>query len=366
MISKRKRVFLFILVAIFLVFLVLYTVGFIISGSSNTSKKDSIVRIVFNNCSTYEKLGEDFVENSEHDGGCEFFDVEGLYSEYRIDGYKHIHYLLPRTNGGYYCAAIGNDNLKYILSLDDKMVVDSFVEVRNLPSKLYEHKGTVAAYYICDGEAELYSVDFQMGKQIMLVDGISIADSWSIESIKNHYKDEQKYFDIYEYEYEKYLKSGKDLMFTLFDFKCFESVYLNDTSVVYKTDKTKNEHVWIAKQKEEEICFSNSDRCFGFVGESELLFYKCLNLGLYDVGCFYKYDYVSEIKSDFKVVFNKGITQGEIFDDKDNFYFTSSDWERPHYYCMDVETYERYDILTGCSIVGYFSRPYNAEDGDVC
>ena len=347
MISKVKYV-LFTLLIVF----VLYFVGYIYSGSAHSEDSGFKFQVVFNDCCTYEKLGEDFVENSEHDIESELFDENSKYSEICIDGFSHVHYLLPKEKGGYYCAAIGNDGLKYILALDEKMVVDSFVKVRNLPAKLFEHKNTVVAYYICDGEASLYTVDIKNNKIDLLVDGISISDSTSMKIYDNN---EQQYFDFYEYEYEEYLKSGNDLLFALFDVNCFESVYLNDNSIAYKIDENEKEQEWIVKQNEKNIRFSNDDRCFGFVGKSELLFYKCLHLGLYDIGIFYKYDYLKERNSNFNVILHRGITQGEVFDDK--LYFSLSNMERVHYYCLDIETHEYYKFLKECPTVGYFSRP---------
>lgn len=351
---KRKTKLIVICIALVLIVSFLYIIGYTCSCSSNADVQDSIVQVVFNDCHAYEKLGEDFVENSEHEIGSEIYDVDDkhLFSEIHIDGYEHIHYLLPRRNGGYYCAAIGNDGIKYLLSLNNKKIVDSFVQVSNLPAKLFEAKDGLVVYYISDGEAKLYSVDFTSGRQNLLVDGISIYGSrWS--GIMGRRESEQEFFDLYEYKYEEYIKSGKDLLFTLFDEKCFENVHINDTSIVYKTAKSKDKQEWTVKHGEEKICFSNGDRCFGFVGESELMFYKCLSLGLYDVGLFYKYDYIKEKKLSFEFVLNQGIIKGESFEDKRKFYFTTADEE---YYCMDTETGKCYRILKGCPVIGYFTR----------
>ena len=331
--------------------LTLYIIGFIDSTNVTTNVYDTIVQVVFNDCYAVEKLGEDFVENSDHEIGSEIFDadVNHFFSEIHIDKYKHIHYLLPRLNGGYYCAAIGNDGMKYLLSLNDKRTVISLIKVDNLPAKLFECKNMLFALYV-DDDAVLYIVDFQREKQELLIDGISIDGS----NKEYFYKDVQGYFEMHEYEYQEYIKSGKDLLFTLFDNKCFENIYVCDTSIAYKTVGIENE--WIVKQGKNKYLFSSADRCFGFVGNNELLFYKSISLGLYDIGFFYKYDYIKKIKSDFKALFNRGIIQGEVFDDKKILYFSSTVGENVQYYCLNTKTGEYYRILKGCPVIGYFTK----------
>lgn len=352
--KKRKIKFIVMCIVLVLVVLTLYIVGFTRAFYTDTSTaiQDSVVQVIFNNCFAYEKLGEAFVENSEHDIESEIYDLNGTYSEISVDGYNHIHYLLHRTKGGYYCAAIGNDGLKYLLSLNDKKRVVSFVEVSNLPAKLFEYKDGLVAYYVCDSEAKLYCVDFQSRAQTLLIDGISIADSGASEFIEKYFEDTQKYFDLYEFEYKQYLESGKDLLYTLFDEKCFENVHINNGSVVYRTNKSEDVPKWIIKEDSGISDFLNGDRCFGFVDESVLLFYKCLHLGLYDVGLFYKYDYARDRKFDYRIVFNTGILQGKISGNKEKLYFCSHVAECINFYCMDIETGICNEVLKNCFATG--------------
>ena len=102
---------------IFLLFVSgLYIFGLVRACFSGAADKENTICLVSNDCYAYEKSGECFVENSEHEFESKIYAADGSYSEFRVDGYSHIHYLLPKVNGGYYCAAIGEDGLKYLLS----------------------------------------------------------------------------------------------------------------------------------------------------------------------------------------------------------------------------------------------------------
>ena len=72
-------------------------------------------------------------------------------------------------------------------------------------------------------------------------------------------------------------------------------------------------------------------------------------MGLYDIGLFYKYDYIKEKKNDFKLICNQGVGYGVISPDKDIFCFIGYrggfDFGGVCINCMDTETYEHCEIM---------------------
>ncbi len=309
------------------------------------SISDDDYNLILNNCDVYEKLGNNTdIQEHEYDSGI--YSKNGQYKNFIIEGYKHIHCLVKNDVGEFFCAAISDNDIKFLIKLDSNRQVLSKIEVKYLPSKIFVYQKKFIAYYIGDGSALLYEVDFDKSDLKVIFDDVSISDSNTAKLIDGYYKGFNEYFDLYDYEYDEYIRNGKDLLYTLFDYGCFEDVYVYGDAVVYMTAEQNEKSQWKAKSDNYEKCFLNGDRCFGFVGDTSLLFYKKLHLVFFDLGLFYFYDYINETKSNFKIILNKEILYGSIDDAREKLYFNSSNKDYMSYYCMDIDSgiYAEIDI----------------------
>ncbi len=291
--------------------------------------------ILLDQCYVYEKYGAAELNDEIHyeeDNTVIYKNGKLRFAE--ISGYKHIHCLIKNNDGTYFSAAVSDEDKKYLLKLDEKFYVKEQMEVDTLPAKLFVYDGSLTAYYIDQGKADLYKVSFENNRLDLLIDDISINGS----NCNRWYEDANEYFRLYEYEYERYEKYGNDLLFIMFDSRCLEDIHISGDTIAYKRTSS-GESEWNVIRDEKTSVFNNGDRCFGFTDGENLLFYKSVPTGFFQAGLFYKYNIETGKKHSYRIVLSDTVLCVAISEDGETVLLITPGNEMGcDYYLMDTGT----------------------------
>lgn len=296
--------------------------------------KEKEYRVVFNNCYAYERLNTEYI-SSEHNGGVSFFTKEnsdGTVIE--VDGYKHIHCAVFNEADELFCAAISDDGKRFLLKLNEQNEVVSKMEVETLPIKLYVYKDSVVAYYIGHEAASLYSVDFSAEALNLIVDDVTVYNSYDYQRYLKGELNLEEYFYYTEWEAECY-RETKDLGYTFFDDNCVDEVLVSDEAILYKSKTAQNINQWTLLKDGEKVNFENKDVCLGFTDNNTLLFYKQFLGGFFRCyGIIYEYNVENGKKSQVRFTVNQGLFRAQMYNDGEYIIYYVPDFGGGDYRCV--------------------------------
>lgn len=298
--------------------------------------KEAEYSVVFNNCYAYERLNTEYI-SSEHNGGVSFFTKEnsdGTVIE--VDGYKHIHYAVFNEADELFCAAISDDGKRFLLKINEHNKVVSEMEVETLPIKLYVYKDSVVAYYIGHEAASLYSVDFSAEALNLIVDDVTVYNSYDYQRYLKGELGLEEYFYYTEWEAECY-RETKDLGYTFFDYNCVDEVFVSDEAVLYKSKTAENKNQWTLLKDGNKVSFENEDVCLGFTDNNTPLFYKQFLGGFFrHYGVIYKYNIENRKKSQDRFTVNQGLFRARMYNDGEYIVYYVPDFGGSTVYFLDT------------------------------
>lgn len=293
--------------------------------------------MVFNNCYAYERLNTEYI-SSEHNREACFFTKEspdGTVIE--AEGCKHIHCAVFNDADELFCAAISDDGKRFLLKINGQNEVVSRMEVETLPIKLYVYKDSVVAYYIGHEAASLYSVDFSAETLNLIVDDITVYNSYSYQRYLKGELDLGEHFYLANWKYECYRETN-DLGYTFFDNNCTDEVFVSDEAILYKSKTAEDKNQWTLLKDGEKVKFENKDVCLGFTDNNTLLFYKQFLGGFFRCyGVIYKYNLENGKKNQFRFTVNQGLMNAEILNGGEYMFYSVGDFGGSSFYCMDIE-----------------------------
>lgn len=296
--------------------------------------KEKEYRVVFNNCYAYERLNTEYI-SSEHNGGVSFFTKEnsdGTVIE--VDGYKHIHYAVFNEADELFCAAISEDGKRFLLKINLQNEAIQSIEVNTLPVKLYSYKDSVVAYYIGHEAASLYSVDFSAEALNLIVDDVTVYNSYDYQRYLKGELNLEEYFYYTEWEAECY-RETKDLGYTFFDDNCVDEVLVSDEAILYKSKTAENKNQWTLLKDGEKVNFENKDVCLGFTDNNTPLFYKQFLGGFFRCyGIIYEYNVENGKKSQVRFTVNQGLFRAQMYNDGEYIVYYVPDFGGGEYRCV--------------------------------
>lgn len=331
--NRRKRITCIILSAMALLIAAL-SAYICYDIKAHNEIKEAEYRVVFNNCYAYERLNTEYI-SSEHNGGVSFFTKEnsdGTVIE--VDGYKHIHYAVFNEADELFCAAISDEGKRFLLKINEHNKVVSEMEVETLPIKLYAYKDSVVAYYIGHEAASLYSVDFSAEALNLIVDDVTVYNSYDYQRYLKGELNLEEYFYYTEWEAECY-RETKDLGYTFFDDNCVDEVLVSDEAILYKSKTAQNINQWTLLKDGEKVNFENKDVCLGFTDNNTPLFYKQFLGGFFRCyGIIYEYNLENGKKNGVRFTVNQGLFRAQMYNGGEYIIYYVPDFGGGEYRCM--------------------------------
>lgn len=171
-----------------------------------------------------------------------------------VKGYKLIYNIHKNIDGTFWCVA-QNSIKDYILHIDEKYSILKVIETDEIPLRFFEYKNMMLGLFLensCGVLKVIYSenIDNEPFIENILVEQPSIGN---------------------------YL---------------FENIHIKEHMIAYKMATEVD--TWYVKDNDDKRWkFNSKDRCFGFVDDTSLLFYKNIfeNIG---IGYLYLYDYTKQ------------------------------------------------------------------------
>ena len=313
---------------------VLVVVGIVSEKKAEKEVKEIEYKVTIDHCYANERLDTEYI-SSEHDAESNFYtkeNPEGTVT--KVDGYKHIHCAVFSDEGELFCAAISEDGKRFLLKINVQNEVVKSMEVNTLPVKLYPYKDSVVAYYIDNEAASLYSVDFSAETQKLIVDDVTVYNSYDYQRYLKGELDLEEYFYSAEWEAECY-RETKDLGYTFFDDNCVDEVLVSDEAVLYKSKTAQNINQWTLLKDGEKVNFENKDVCLGFTDNNTLLFYKQFLGGFFrHYGVIYKYNIENRKKSQVRFTVNQGLFRAQMYNYGEYIIYYVPDFGGGDYRCV--------------------------------
>lgn len=173
--------------------------------------------------------------------------------EISVEGYAHIHAAIQLDNSDFVYSAVDYNGDFWILRVSDKNEITK-ISIRNMPDRMYAYMDTVLLHYYDGNLASLNIIDFNNNKEQILISDMANSSQ-------------------------------------------FNSVFVNDNKILYKSYTENNESVWSLYENGNISTFTHDGLCVGFI-EDEIVFYnKISNVfvlsdlsATYEIGKFEKYD----------------------------------------------------------------------------
>lgn len=296
--------------------------------------KKTEYRVVVDHCYADEKFGTEYI-SSEHDAESSFYTKENPEGTViNIDGYKHIHCAVFNDEGELFCGAISEEGKRFLLKINLQNEAIQSIEVNTLPVKLYSYKDSVVAYYIGHEAASLYSVDFSGGVLNLIVDDVTVYNSYDYQRYLKGELDLEEHFYSAEWEAECY-RETKDLGYTFFDDNCVDEVLVSDEAILYKSKTAENKNQWTLLKDGNKVSFENKDVCLGFTDNNTLLFYKQFLGGFFRCyGIIYEYNVENGKKSQVRFTVNQGLFRAQMYNDGEYIIYYVPDFGGGDYRCV--------------------------------
>ena len=315
------------------------TIVSVVAGVASEKKAENKVKeieykVTIDHCPANEKLDTEYI-SSEHIGETAFYTKENSEGTViKIDGYKHIHCAVFNDEGELFCSAISEDGKRFLLKINSQNEVVQSMEVNTLPVKLYSHRDSVVVYYIGHEAVSLYGVDFSAETLNLIVDDVTVYNSYDYQRYLKGELDLEEHFYGAEWKAECYRETS-DLGYTFFDYNCVDEVFVSDEAILYKSKNAENNNQWTLLKDGEKVNFENKDVCLGFTENNTLLFYKQFVGGFFRCyGIIYEYNLENGKKNGVRFTVNQGLFRAQMYNGGEYIIYYVPDFGGGEYRCM--------------------------------